>query len=103
MKNSELLTTKRWDLEPTEKQQQFVLRSLVQKNACPNCGHMLNFFEGAGIGIDDWEDKPGPTACRCVSCERALDYVVPALGAGGSGGWHWRLVPITLRGNQPES
>jgi hypothetical protein len=84
MKNSELLTVKRRNLEPIEKQQQYILRSLVQKNRCPNCGHMLNFFEGAGINIDDWEDKPGPTACRCVACKRALDYVVPALAAGGN-------------------
>ena len=95
MKNSELLTAERRSLTPTEKQQQFVLRSLVQKNSCPNCGHMLDFFEGAAIDIDVWEDKPGRTACHCVACKRDLDYVVPALAAGGNGGWHWHLVPTT--------
>jgi hypothetical protein len=96
MRNSELLTTKRRDLEPVEKQQQYVLRSLVQKNACPSCGHMLNFFEGSGIDIDDWEDRPGATACRCTACKRAIEYVVPVLaGRGGNGGWYWHLTPIS--------
>src|SRR5258705_8422845 len=66
MKNSELLTVQRRNLTPTEKQQQFVLRSLIQQNACPNCGHRLNFFEGAAIDLDDWEDKSGLTACKCT-------------------------------------
>ena len=52
MKNSELLMTKRQDLDPIEKQRRYVLRCLVQENACPNCGHKLNFFEGADIAID---------------------------------------------------
>jgi hypothetical protein len=98
MKNSELLTTKRRNLEPIEKQQQYVLRSLVQKNTCPNCGHLLNFFEGAGTTIDDWEDKPGPTSCCCTVCKRELSYVVPFQAEGGNGGWHWHLVPIDPEG-----
>lgn len=65
MKNSELLTTQRQDLDPIEKQHRYILRCLVQKNACPNCGHMLNFFEGAGIDIDDWKDRAARTPCRC--------------------------------------
>ena len=89
MRNSELLITKRQDLDPLEKQRRYILRCLVQKNACPNCGHMLNFFEGAGIAIDEWQDKAGGTACN-----RALRYVVPFLGLSGNGGWHWDLVPI---------
>jgi hypothetical protein len=55
---------------------------------------LLNFFEGAGIDIDDWDDKPGGTSCRCTACERELVYVVPFLAATGNGGWHWHLVPI---------
>jgi hypothetical protein len=94
MKNSELLTTKRQDLDRIGKQRRYVLRCLVQNNACPNCGHMLNFFEGAGIAIDAWRDKAGGTPCRCTACNRALRYVVPFLVLGGHGGWHWHLVPI---------
>jgi len=95
MKNSELLTTKRQDLPPIEKQRRYVLRSLVQENLCPNCGHLLNFFEGAGMNIDDWEDKPGATPCRCTACKRELIYVVPFVAATGYGGWHWDLVPVS--------
>lgn len=94
MKNSELLTTKRQDLDHIEKQRRYILRCLVQNNACPSCGHMLNFFEGAGIAIDAWQDKVGGTSCRCAACQRALIYVVPRLVLGGNGGWHWELVPI---------
>jgi hypothetical protein len=94
MKNSELLTTKGHNLPPIEKQRQYVLRCLVQKNACPNCGHALNFFEGARVDIDDWEDKPGPTSCECTVCKRELVYVVPFLATAGNGGWHWHLVPV---------
>ena len=61
MKNSELLTTKRRDLDPIERQRRYILRCLVQKNACPNCGHMLDFFAGAGVAIDEWQDKAGGT------------------------------------------
>jgi hypothetical protein len=94
MKNSELLTTKRQDLPLIERQRRYVLRTLVQKNECPNCGRLLNFFEGAGLDIDCWDDKPGSTSCRCTACERELLYVVPFLAATGNGGWHWQLVPI---------
>ena len=94
MKNSELLATTRTDLDPIEKQRGYVLRCLVQKNACPNCGHTLNFFEGAAITLDDWIDTTGATPCRCTACERALKYVVPFLVLGGNGGWHWQLVPV---------
>ncbi len=94
MKNSELLTTKRQDLDHIEKQRRYILRCLVQNNACPNCGHMLNFFEGANIAIDDWKDKAGGMPCRCAVCHRELRYVVPFLVLGGNGGWHWHLVPI---------
>jgi hypothetical protein len=73
MKNSELLTTRRQN---------------------PNCAHMLNFFDGAGIDIDNWKDKAGGTPCRCTACGHALQYVVPRLVLGGNGGWHWDLVPI---------
>src|SRR5262249_41141370 len=97
MKNSELLGTAHQNLSPIERQQRYVLRSLVQKNACPNCGHLLNFFEGGCIDIDDWDDKPGATACRCTPCKRDLIYVVPLLAANGEGGWHWDLVPIDTR------
>ena len=93
MKNSDLLKAERRTLTPVEKQHQYVLRSLMQKNRCPNCGYMLNFFEGAGIDIDDWEDKPGATICSCSSCKRGLDYVVPALAATSNGGWYWHLLP----------
>lgn len=96
MKNSELLTAKGQNLPPIEKQRQYVLRCLVQKNACPNCGHALNFFEGARVEIDDWEDKPGPTPCECTVCKRELVHVVPVVATGGNGGWHWHLVPIQL-------
>jgi len=96
MKNSELLTTKRQNLPPLEKQRQYILRCLIQKNVCPNCGHALNFFEGARIDIDDWQGKAGDTPCGCTSCKRQLRYVVPFLFAG-NGGWQWHLVPI-----QPE-
>jgi hypothetical protein len=94
MKNTELLTSQRHDLDPLEKQRRYILRCLAQKNACPNCGHLLNFFEGAGIDIDDWADKAGGTRCRCSACGRALEYVVPFLVLGGNGGWNWHLVPI---------
>jgi hypothetical protein len=94
MKNSELLTTQRQDLDPIEKQRRYILRCLAQNNACPNCGHMLNFFEGAGIAIDDWKDEAGGTPCRCAACHRELRYVVPFLVLGGNGDWHWHLVPI---------
>lgn len=94
MKNSELLTSQRHDLDPLEKQRRYILRCIVQKNACPNCGHLLNFFEGAGIDIDNWADKAGGTPCRCSACGRALEYVVPFLVLGGNGGWNWHLVPI---------
>jgi hypothetical protein len=94
MKNSELLTTKRLDLDPIEKQRRYIMRCLIQKNACPNCGHLLNFFEGSGIAIDDWKDKAGGTPCRCAVCHRELRYVVPFPVLGGNGGWHWHLVPI---------
>jgi len=91
MKNSELLTTKRQDLDPIEKQRRYVLRCLVQNNPCPHCGHKLNFFEGAGIAIDDWRDNTARTACRCSACGSALQYGVPRLVLGGNGGWHWDL------------
>jgi hypothetical protein len=94
MKNSELLTFKGQDLPSIEKQRQYVLRSLVQKNTCPNCGYALNFFEGASVDIDEWEDKPGPTPCKCTACERELVYVVPFVATGSNGGWHWHLVPV---------
>ena len=94
MKNSELLTTKRQNLPPVEKQRRYVLHCLVQKNACPNCGHALNFFEGAGIDIDDWRSEAGDTPCRCTACRRRLRYDVPLLGVAGNGGWHWHLLPI---------
>jgi hypothetical protein len=97
MKNSELLTTTRQNLDPIEKQRRYVLRCLVQNNPCPNCGHMLNFFDGARIDIDEWQDKVTSTLCRCPACERALGYVVPRLVLGGNGGWHWDLVPIDLK------
>jgi hypothetical protein len=97
MKNSELLTSTRQYLDPIEKQRRYVLRRLVQKNVCPNCGHKLNFFEGAGITIDDWRDKAGGTPCRCTAYGRGLVYVVPYLVLGGNGGWHWDLVPIDLK------
>ena len=102
MKNSELLTVQRRNLTPTEKQQQFVLRSLIQQNACPNCGHRLNFFEGAAIDLDDWEDKSGLTACKCTACKRALEYVVPVIAGTGNGGWHWRLVQLTASELPPD-
>jgi hypothetical protein len=92
--NSELLTTKGHNLPPIEKQRQYVLRCLVQKNACPNCGHALNFFEGARVDIDDWEDKLGAPFCECNVCKRELIYVVPFLATAGNGGWHWQLVPM---------
>lgn len=94
MRNSELLTTKRQNLDPIEKQRRYILRCLVQNNACPNCGHMLNFFEGAGIAIDEWQDRASATPCRCTACNRELRHVVPFLVLGGNGGWYWHLVPI---------
>jgi hypothetical protein len=94
MQNSKLLTAKDQNLSHTEKQHRYVLRCLVQKNACPNCGYQLNFFEGAGVDIDNWEDKPGPTDCKCTVCKRELVYVVPVVAGGGNGGWRWHLVPM---------
>jgi hypothetical protein len=94
MKNSELLTINHMSLSPIEKQHRYVLRCLVQKNACPSCGHLLNFFEGVGIDIDDWEDKLGTEFCRCTVCKRELVYTVPLLATNGNGGWHWHLVPV---------
>ena len=94
MKNSELLATEDQTLRLIERQRQYVLRCLVQKNACPNCGCLINFFEGAGIHIDDWNDKPDVTYCSCAGCKRALKYAVPLIPGGGHGGWHWRLVSI---------
>jgi hypothetical protein len=100
MKNSELLISNRSDLDPLDKQRRYVLRCLVQKNACPNCARLLNFFEGAGIDIDEWADKAGGTPCRCSACGRALKYVVPFLVLGGNGGWNWHLVPIDQAHNR---
>jgi hypothetical protein len=94
MKNSELLATEDQKLRLIERQLRYVLRCLVQKNACPNCGYLLNFFEGAGIEIDDWSDTPDAISCSCAECRRALKYAVPLIPGGGNGGWHWRLVPI---------
>jgi predicted RNA-binding Zn-ribbon protein involved in translation (DUF1610 family) len=94
MKNSELLSATHSGLELIEKRRRYVLRCLVQHNPCPNCGQMLNFFDGAGIDIDDWYDKAGVTPCRCTACGRTLQYVVPRLVLGGNGGWHWDLAPI---------
>jgi hypothetical protein len=93
MKNSELLTTQPQNLDAIEKQQRYVLRCLVQKNSCPNCGYSLNFFEGAGIDIDDWQDNAACTRCQCPACGSPLQYVVPRLVLGGNGGWHWELLP----------
>ena len=94
MKNSQLLIGERKNLPPLEKQRQYVLRCLVQRNACPNCGHALNFFEGASMNIDVWQDEVGETPCECTACKRELRYTVPFLAVGGNGGWHWDLVPI---------
>jgi hypothetical protein len=94
MKNSELLATNRRNLPPVEKQRRFVLRSLVQKNTCPNCGHALNFFEAADTNIDDWSGSVSDTPCRCSACKRDLRYDVPFLAVGGNGGWLWHLIPI---------
>lgn len=95
MKNSELMRTKR-KLPPVEKQRRYILLCLVQKNECPNCGSLLNFFEGAGIDIDDWHTRIEVTACSCTECKRELKYVVPLLALGGNGGWRWQLIPIAL-------
>jgi hypothetical protein len=97
MKNSELLTSKRQNLSSIEKQRQFLLRCLIQKNACPNCARQFNFFEAAGIDVDDWHGVAGDTPCRCTACKRELIYVVPFLAIGGNGGWHWQLVPIVSK------
>lgn len=94
MKNSQLLICDRQHLPPLERQRQYILRSLVQRNACPNCGHALNFFEGASVEIDDWQDEVGQTPCKCTACKRELRYTVPFLAVRGNGGWHWDLVPI---------
>jgi hypothetical protein len=94
MKNSELLTTERQNLPALDKQRQFILRCLTQKNACPNCAHPHNFFEAAGMDVDDWHGLLDDTPCRCTACKRQLSYIVPLLAYGGNGGWHWQLVPI---------
>ena len=94
MKNSELLTTTHQNMTRIEKQRRYILRSLVQKNECPNCGNWLNFFEGAGVEIDDWSSHGDPASCRCNECKRGLIYTVPFFALSGNGGWLWRLAPI---------
>lgn len=94
MKNSELLNSNKRSLSPLAKQRRYLLRCLVQKNACPNCGHRLNFFEAAKIDIDSWQGEVSGLKCNCSACNRQINYVVPFLAVGGSGGWQWHLEPI---------
>jgi hypothetical protein len=95
MKNSELLAKNRSTLTGLDRQRHFVLSTLIQKNPCPICATVQNFFEGSGIALDDWADKAGGTPCRCIACGSGLIYVVPFLALTGNGGWLWSLEPLT--------
>ncbi len=95
MKNSELLLRLPSSLKGLDRQRHYVLSLLTQKTPCPNCGTLQDFFEGAGIEIDDWEDRAGGTPCRCVSCGRGLIYVVPMFAILARRAWFWELIPIS--------
>lgn len=95
MKNSELLaTTKDDQVYAIDRQRRFILRTLIEKKSCPNCGAKLNYFEATGIGVDDLDLIKGHAADhvgKCPTCKRTLEHTIPMLG-----GWYWHLVPVTV-------
>jgi hypothetical protein len=72
---------------------------LLQKNGCPSCTQMQDYFEASGVAFDDYDGSANRDG-KCINpkCGRTLLYTVPLFAVHGRGGWCWKLEPI----NAPE-
>jgi hypothetical protein len=92
MKNSELKDTPDRLLTGIDKQRKYLVELHSQKRPCPNCAHLMDFYEGHGIDMDDYNYLATlEKGAECTKCHRALKHVVPLISLEG---WHWSLVPV---------
>lgn len=96
MKNSELLKVPPHLLTGLQRQERFLVGIHVQQRPCPNCGNLMNFYEGLGVDIDDYDYRePVKERFECTRCYRELVEVVPFVSVEGPP-WYWGLVPIEV-------
>lgn len=95
-KNSDLLKLPHEVLGEIERQMVYLIRIDLNANPCPVCKKMLNFFEAAGITIDDYDGGSTKYQCRCPSCTAPLTQVIPFYPYG-NGGWFWDTDPVFLQ------
>jgi hypothetical protein len=90
MRNSQLLVYSGSSalLTAIERQRVFLLRTMCEAKACPNCGTHVNIFDAMGLDVDDY-DFANPTADTtktCPGCGRELRDYLPLIS-----GWFWAL------------
>lgn len=93
MTNSELLTTPKELLSPTEQQRKFLIQEMSYQQPCPNCGTKQNVFEATGTSVKDYTGNIIGKPATCIACKRELKHAVPLVMTGPVC-WFWMLVPI---------